>query len=116
MADAEGWRLLGQRVKLERSRHRAWRRRADFAAACGLGERTIAALENTERTNFSADVISAVESTLGWEVGDAERVRNGMEPNRRHDPRLSRLLEIWPSLTPDAQRLLVEFAERARDT
>lgn len=116
MADVEGWRRLGERVEAERTRHRAWRRRKDFAAACGLGERTIAALENAERTNFTSDVIAAVESTLGWEVGDAERVRNGLEPNRRHDPRLSRLLEIWPSLTPDAQRMLIEMAERARDS
>lgn len=114
--DDEGWRRLGRRVKLERSRRPAWRRRKDFAAACGLGERTIAALENAERQNFTADVIAAVESTLGWEIGDAERVRQGLEPNRRHDPRLTRLLEIWPLLTPDAQRMLLELAERARES
>lgn len=107
------WKRLGERVRAERSRR--WRRRVDFARACGLSERVIAAVENAERENFGADVLAAIEATLGWEVGDVTRVLHGLEPFRRVDERMVRLLDIWPRLSPDAQRLVVEFAERAID-
>jgi transcriptional regulator with XRE-family HTH domain len=105
------WGRLGERVYAERSRR--WRTRADFADACGLSVRTLGALENAERTNFGPDVLAAVEAALGWEIGDARRVGQGREPRRRVDPRLNHLLDLWPHLSPDAQRLVVEFAERA---
>lgn len=102
---------MGERVHTERARR--WRVRRDFARACGLSERTVAALERGERTNFGPDVLAAVEATLGWEVGDATRVLKGQDPRRRVDERMTRLLDIWPRLSPDAQRLVVDFAERA---
>lgn len=107
------WPRLGRLVHEERSRR--WRRRADFARACGLSLRTIAALENTERTNFGPEVLAAVEAALGWEIGDATRVLNGLKPRRRMDERTTRLLDVWARLSPDAQRLVIEFAERAID-
>lgn len=100
-------------VRAERSRR--WRYRKDFADAAGLSERTIRALENAERTNFGLDVLAAVESALGWEVGDVTRVLQGRNPRRRLDERIVRLLDLWPSLSEDAQRLVVEFAERAKE-
>lgn len=105
------WQRLGQRVHDERSRR--WRRRRDFAAAIGLSERVIAAVENAERPNISPEVLATIEAALGWEVGGAVRVLQGREPRRRVDERMVRLLDLWPRLSPDAQRLVVEFAERA---
>lgn len=105
------WARFGQRVRRERSRR--WRVRRDFARACGLSERTIAAIENAERTNFGPEVLAAIEDTLGWEVGDVLRVLRGEDPIRRVDERMARLLDMWPDLSPDAQRLVVEFARRA---
>lgn len=107
------YQRLGRRVKEERSRR--WRRREDFAAACDLSVRVIGALENAERTNFGADVLAAIEATLGWEVGDATRVLQGREPRRRMDEATVRFLDIWDRLSPDARRLVIEFAERALD-
>lgn len=110
---AVDWQHLGRRVREERSRR--WRRREDFAAACGLSLRVVGALENHERENFSPDVLAAVEATLGWEVGDALRVLQGREPARRVDEATVRLLDVWERLSPDARRLVIEFAERAID-
>lgn len=107
------WQRLGQRVHDERSRR--WRRRRDFATAVGFSEREIAALENAERENIGPDVLAAVEATLGWEVGDAKRVLQGREPRRRMDEATVRLLDVWERLSPDARRLVIEFAERAID-
>lgn len=105
------WARLGERVKTERARR--WRRREDFAKAAGISVREIAVLENAERANIGPDVLAAVEATLGWEVGDAKRVLQGREPRRRVDERMVRLLDLWPRLGPEAQRLVVEFAEKA---
>lgn len=107
------WTHFGRRVREERSRR--WRRREDFAEACGLSYRVVTALENAERENFSPDVLAAVEATLGWEIGDATRVLQRREPRRRHDEQTVRLLDVWSRLSPDAQRLVIAFAEQALD-
>lgn len=92
---------------------RRWRYRTDFARACGVSVRELAALENAERENIGPEVLAAVEVALGWEVGSATRILQGRERRLRMDPRLVRLLDLWPTLSEDAQRLVVEFAERA---
>ncbi len=109
--DEEGWRRLGKRVRSERSRR--WPVLKDFAAQCGLGTRVISALELGERTNFSPATIAAVEDALGWEPGSADRIRAGLRPLQRDDPQLTRLRSLWPRLSPDARRMLLDLAERA---
>lgn len=107
----EGWVRLGRRVKAERSRR--WATRVDFAAACGLGDRVLAALENAERTNFRASTIEAVEATIGWHFGSADRVRAGMEPEWIEDSGLTELRDLWPRLTPEVRAVLVDLARRS---
>lgn len=107
----EGAIRLGKAIRAERSRR--WSRRTDFADACGLKSRVIAAIENAERENFSPDTIAAIEAGLGWEPGSAERIRKGQRPIRREDPLLVRLRDVWPHLSRDSRRMLVELAERA---
>ena len=113
VADEDGWQRLGRRIRSERSRR--WPVRADFAAECGIGDRTIAAIENAERHNFKATTIEAVELALGWEYGSAERVRNRMQPKYivELDPDFVALRNIWPSLPVAARRMVVEIAKRA---
>ncbi len=109
----EGARRLGVAVRAERSRQ--WPRRADFAAVSGVGLRVIAAIENAERDNFSPDTLAAIEAALSWEPGSAERARAGLRPRRYEDPGLTRLRALWPRLSADARRMLVDLAERAVD-
>lgn len=108
---SEGAVRLGKKIREERARR--WKRRADFAEACGYRVRVIAALENAERENFSPDTIAAVESVLGWEPGSAERVKADRRIRRREDALFVRLRDLWPDLSVDARRMLVELAERA---
>lgn len=110
---AEDWRRLGATIRAERNRNPAWRRRSRFAAACGLSARTIEALETGERTNFSSETLTAIETTLGWKPGSIRRVLHGLSAVREDDERLARLCLLWPRLSADAQRLLVALAEEA---
>lgn len=107
-----GAKRLGARVRLERGRR--WRFRRDFAAAIQYKDRTVAALENGERSNFSPEFKGAVEAALGWEVGDFDRVRSGLEPNRHHAPDLVRMIDLWPLLDEGVRVVLLELAERSR--
>lgn len=104
-----GWKRLGARIKLERSRQ--WPRRRDFAAATGISVRLLSDVENGKRANFAPETLAVIESALGWESGDAERVRNGLEPNRQYCPQLVRLIELWSQLPDQTRRALVNFAE-----
>lgn len=108
-----GAHRLGEAIRSERARR--WRKRGDFAAACGLKERVVAAVENAERENFSQDTLSAIEGALGWAPGSAMRVKAGLRPLRAKDPLFNRLREVWWRLSPDARRMLVDLAERAAE-
>lgn len=112
MTTAE-WSRLGAVIRAERSRHRGWRRREEFARACGLSVRTIEALENGERHNFSVETVGAIEMALGWEPGSAQRVLHGLPPVRQVDEHMARLQSFWDQLPTEARRLVVDFAERA---
>lgn len=114
MPKDNGWQVVGARVKRERLV--CWRTRAEFAQAAGLSERVIFDLENGRRTNFSPETIAAIESTLGWEAGALERVRQGLEPRRKYDPMLARLSSIWRDLSMTARRHILDLAERDRET
>lgn len=107
-----GARAFGERIRLERGRR--WKLRKDFADAIQYKDRTVAALENGERSNFSPEFKGAVEAALGWDVGDFDRVRAGQEPNRRYPPELVRLIEMWPALDPGVRTMLLDLAERSR--
>ncbi len=110
-SDPGGWKRLGRLIRVERSRR--WPRRPDFAAAAGISERVLVDLELGLRTNFSEDTIGIIEAALGWEPGSAEAVRHGLRPRRWGDPLVTRLLVLWPRLSPDARRMIVELAERS---
>lgn len=107
---------LGDRIKWERCRKPQWRDPAAFAAACGIGKRTLATVENAERANVTTETYAPIEAALGWEVGDVFRVREGREPNRRWDQAMVRLMEIWPFLSDDQRNVLVTVAEGLRDS
>lgn len=104
-------RAFGERVELERARR--WRTRQEFARHFPVGVRTLAAIENGERTNFSAEIKATMERALGWEIGDFDRVRAGQEPNRRYPSDLVQMMDMWPALSPDARRMLVRMASEA---
>lgn len=106
--DAEAF---GRRVKLERARR--WRTRKDFARDNDLEVRTLAAIENGERRNFTTETKAVIERALGWEIGDFDRVLNGGEPNRHYPPDLVRLMDMWAQLSAEARRMLVGMAEDA---
>lgn len=91
--------------------------RRDFAAACGIGDRTLAAIENAERTNFKTATIEAVEFALGWEYGGAERVRRALQPLYviDQDPALAEIRDLWPRIPGGARRMLLDLARRAVD-
>lgn len=103
---------LGRLVAVERARR--WRSRAEFARAAGISARVIDDLEKGRRGNFSDLTLSAIEAALGWQPGAARQVVQGGAVLRMGpDELLSRLLELWPQLGPDAQTILVELVERA---
>ena len=110
---AEGWGLLAAQIASERSRR--WRSRAAFAKAAGVSVRVIDDLERGRRSNYSDATLATVEAALGWEFGSAKRVVQGGRPRRETDPFLAELVEIWPSLSPDARAMLVRLAQYARD-
>lgn len=111
MAADEGWIRLGRAVQTERSSR--WRRRRDFADACGLSLRIITQIERHERTNFTDETMQAVEVTLGWAPGSAARVRAGLPPRRIEDPDLARVRALWPKLSAEARRIIVAAVEAA---
>lgn len=105
----DGWARLGARIMAERSRR--WRKRSDFARACGLSVRLLADLETGRRTRYQPSTLAAIEATLGWTAGSCERIVAGGRARREADPSLVRLLDVWPRLSPDARLLLVTLAE-----
>lgn len=107
----EGWVRLGKVIEAERKPR--WRRRGDFADACGLSLRTITQIERHERTNFTDETLQAVEVTLGWAPGSAARVRAGLPPRRIEDPDLARVRALWPRLSAEARRMVVAAVEAA---
>jgi transcriptional regulator with XRE-family HTH domain len=109
----EGWGLLAARIAAERSRRR--HSRAAFAKAAGVSVRVVDDLERGRRDNYSDATLAAVEAALGWEFGSAMRVVSGGRPHREMDPYLAQLVEVWPSLSPDARAMLARLAEYARD-
>lgn len=110
VVDAE-LRRVGLVIRGARSRQ--WRVRADFAEACGVSLRLIADLELGHRANFSPEVIDAVEATLRWAPGSIKRVRDGLRPRLQPDAEFAELWDLWPRLSIDGRRMLVEIAKAA---
>lgn len=102
---------LGKAIQAERSPR--WPRRPDFAHACGVSTRLITQLERHERTNFSEPTIAAVEATLGWASGSADRVRRGLSPRRLEDPDIAHIRALWPKTSPEARRIILAAIEAA---
>jgi hypothetical protein len=104
----QGRKHLGEWVKQERRIE--WRTQKEFAQACRCSERSIIRLEGGHYVG--PDVIARVVATLGFEPNSAELVMKGRKPRRVVDPRMARLQAIWPQLSIDVQRTVVDLAEK----
>lgn len=93
------------------ARRRRWRRRSDFARACGLSVRTILAIESGQPKHYRRATLAAVESALGWAPGDAERVMDGGDPTL--DPELQHVVNSWPRLSPQVRAIVVGIVDDA---
>lgn len=107
-----GWEDVGRRIAAERARR--WRHRSAFAAVTGLSVRTLADLETGARTRYQPATLSAVEVALGWTAGSIEEMAYGGRPRRAFDRELTRVVDAWPHLSPDARLMLADLADRNR--
>ncbi|WP_236741603.1 RodZ family helix-turn-helix domain-containing protein [Mycobacteroides abscessus] len=71
--EAEGWRRLGAMLA-EARKDLGYSSREDFAAVAGVSTRVLTDLEGAVRTNFSARIISSVESGVGWPAGTIDQI------------------------------------------
>lgn len=107
----EAWRRAGRRIRSARTRA-GYRTLDDFAAAAGIGRRTLADLETGRRDTFSDQTLDRVESVLRWYPGQVRDIVAGKRRRPRYEADLQRLIDLWPVLDPGSQRMLVELAER----
>jgi len=106
---SEDWRRAGNKVRTARTR--AGLTRQAFAAACGIGKRTLEDVETGARDNFSDDTLDRIEGELGWAEGSIRRIVEGRR-EIRYDTQLRRLTDLWPRLDSSTRTMLVELAER----
>lgn len=71
--EAEGWIRLGSMLA-EARKHIGYSNRDDFAALVHVSPRVLSDLEGAVRTNFSARIISSVESGVGWPSGTVDQI------------------------------------------
>lgn len=107
-----GWTELGSRVRRERKKRR--QTQAAFAQDAGISPRTLRSIETGEWTHYSQDTLHAIEIAMRWQTGSVDRVIEGRRPIPEHDIELDQLHAVWPDLSLDARRLLVQYAEGAR--
>lgn len=93
------------------ARTRRWKHRAEFARACGLSVRTIVAIEHGESKQHRPATLAAIEQSLQWAPGDAERIMEGGRPTL--DPELQHVINSWPSLSTQARAIIVGFVDDA---
>jgi transcriptional regulator with XRE-family HTH domain len=80
----------------------------DFARATGLSVTVLSQLENGARSNFSTRTTGPIEDALGWQRGGYNRLLRRQRPRLVEDPELHELQRMWPRLSLDARRTLVE--------
>jgi transcriptional regulator with XRE-family HTH domain len=94
-------------------RQRRYRSRRAFAAAVGVGPRTIDKLETGREHNYRAETKSRVEAALFWTPGSIDRIVAGGRPTYEVDPLLAELTRMWPDLSRDARVMLLRLARDA---
>lgn len=83
MNDNRDWQRLG-RLLINRRVELGYKRRVAFAKAHGLSnDRSISAIENAERQNFSPATIASFELYYEWEPGSIDTVLAGGDPTPR---------------------------------
>lgn len=106
------WVRLGRVITAERVR-RGYQSLGAFAAATGLSTTTLDSIEHGRKTSYGPSTLAAVEHALGWQVGSAERILNGLKPLPDGDPDLTALLDAWPLLSAGSRRMLRILATEA---
>lgn len=76
MAD---WQRLGQHV-VARRLALGYKTRIQLAQASGISARILGDIETGRRGRFDPKTLAALENTLGWNTGTANRVADGGEP------------------------------------
>ena len=109
---SEDWRRAGNKVRTARTR--AGLTRHAFAAACGIGKRTLEDVETGARDNFSDDTLDRIEGELGWAEGSIRRIVAGRR-EIRYDSDLRQLQDLWPRLDRQARSMLLSLAREALD-
>lgn len=109
MDHEEGWANLGRLVREKRGN---LTQRA-FAGQAAMSPRTLRSIENAETSRYSASTVMRIEDLMQWKHGSVERVAHGLQPEYDDDPEFARLRDIWPSLSIDARRMLLNLAEGA---
>lgn len=72
-SESHGWDRVGAAVREARV-DMGYRSRDTFAEASDVSVRVIADLESGARSNFSAKILSRVESALGWQAGTIDQL------------------------------------------
>ena len=106
----DGWARAARFIVAARSRR--YRTQGDFAAHAEVSVRLIGDLETGRRGNYTDAKLNAVEAALGWEPGSIRIIAHGGRPKLERDEEMSRLRDVWPLLSTEARRILVELAER----
>jgi hypothetical protein len=86
-------------MRAVQARVRLYRSRRAFAAAAGLGQRTIDKLEKGVRVTYQPHTRDKIEAALHWVPGSIEVVLAGGEPEIVTDDALRRVLAAWPDLS-----------------
>jgi hypothetical protein len=77
--DAPDWARLGEYVVARRVQL-GYKKRPAFSDASGISTRILGDIETGRRGNFDPTTIAALENTLGWATGSANRIAHGGEP------------------------------------
>jgi transcriptional regulator with XRE-family HTH domain len=91
---------------------------ADFADLVGIEQSYVSKLERGRAPNVSGVVLARIASVLETSTDyllnltdNPAAVPTANHP-AMHDPRFQDLAALWPDLTPDFKRIIVEFARK----
>lgn len=112
--------IIGSRVRSLRE-YKDWFQE-DLARESGLQRPHISLIENNERTPGADSLMklaTALETSTDYLLGLSDSVAPYIAPevfnDLSHDPDFAELAALWPDLTDDFKRIIVEFARKDRD-
>jgi transcriptional regulator with XRE-family HTH domain len=108
-----GWAKLGELFRRERLARKLTQR--DFGAVVGMSPAQVRNIEKGYREGYDPDTLFLVDQIMDWESGSAERVSQGGRPQKRTEPEMVRLRELWAELTPEQRETLLRLMEHLRD-